>query len=262
MLLSCASVVKCGDDSAAGRSSRMTRKHPRNAFGAVRFGAACGILVALAGAGTFAANGTGTASDGGVAAAAGGLDFQAAAAQLTEAMTRDLALSPSQIPEVERVNTTAGRALQEAARGIGSTDKSARQESMRGMIQAFATRENDLKGVLTPGQWQQFLERRQERTADLQTKLWTVTLGLDETQQQKVRSLNLHTAQRMQAALAPAREPLASRPEKMRALRAARTVQSDRDDALQRILTKDQWKTYQEQKEQAQQMMQEALRNR
>jgi hypothetical protein len=66
----------------------------------------------------------------------------------------------------------------------------------------------------------------------------------------------------MQDALAPARAPLASRPEKMRALRAARTVQSDRDDALQKILTKDQWKTYQEQKEQAQQMMQEAMKNR
>jgi hypothetical protein len=195
-------------------------------------------------------------------AGAGGLDFQAAADQLTEAMTRDLALSPVQIPEVGKINATAGRALQSAAAGFGSTDKSARQESLRGMIQAFATRENDLQGVLTPGQWQQFVERRQERTADLQTKMWTMSLGLDEAQQAKVRSLNLETARRMQDALAPARAPLASRPEKMRALRAARTVQSERDDALKGILTKEQWKTYQDTKEQTRQMMQDALRNR
>jgi hypothetical protein len=133
---------------------------------------------------------------------------------------------------------------------------------MRGMIQAFSARENDLQAVLTPGQWQQFVTRRQERTADLQTKLWTISLGLDESQQQEVRDLNLQTARRMQDAMAPAREPLASRPQKMQALRAARSVQSGRDDALQKILTKEQWKTYQDQKKQTKQMMQDAMRNR
>lgn len=229
----------------------MTRKRAGRSWAVV---AVCGILMASA-AGIGAARAEGET--------ASGLDFEAAAGQLTEAMTRDLELSPSQIPEVQRINAIAGKALQQAAQGLlGTTDKTARQESMRAMIQAFSTRETDLKSVLTPGQWQQFVNRRQERTADLQTKLWTASLGLDETQQEKVRNLNLQTARRMQDALAPARAPLASRPEKMRALRAARTVQSDRDDALQKILTKDQWKTYQEQKEQAQQMMQEAMKNR
>ena len=188
--------------------------------------------------------------------------FEAMARRLTESMTRDLGLSAIQVPEVEKTNLAAARRIQDAALQWKAGDKDSTHNLVQQAVHAFTARESDLRAILTPDQQALFQQQRLVRGADMQTRLMQTTLKLDQAQTGKVSRINLDTARRTQAALAPARDPAAPPRQRYQALRAVRMIQREKDDALHEFLRKDQWKSYKEQREQMKEMMREAWQQR
>lgn len=188
--------------------------------------------------------------------------FETMARRLTESMTRDLGLSAIQIPEVEKTNLTSARRIQDAALQWQAGDKASTQSLVQQTVHAFMERESDLRAILTPDQQALFQQQRTVRSAEMQTRLMQMTLKLDDAQAEKVSRINLDTARRTQAALAPARDPSATPAQKYQAMRAVGRIQEEKDDALHEFLNKDQWKSYQQQKEQMKEMMREAWQQR
>ncbi|HYV84749.1 MAG TPA: hypothetical protein VFB49_02460 [Patescibacteria group bacterium] len=189
-------------------------------------------------------------------------DFDAMARRLTESMSKDLGLSAIQIPEVERTNLAAARSMRDAALQWQAGDKASTQTLVQQAVKAFTTRENDLRAILTPDQQELFQQQRTVRGAEMQTRLMGLTLKLDEAQTAKVSRLNLDSARKMQGALAPARNPSATPAQKFQAMRAAESVQKEKDDGLHEVLDKDQWKAYAKQKEQMKEMLRESWQQR
>lgn len=187
-------------------------------------------------------------------------DWGDLAQRLTESMTRDLGLSVIQIPEVEKANRAAAAGFKDAASSLTSADKNARKVAMQLALQAFSGRERDLKAILTPDQWARFDEERSERGAEVQSRLMRKSLALDDAQASGVESLNLEASRKIRSALAPARLPGATRQEKMASMRTVREIQDGRDQSLKAILKKDQWKKYQESREELRTLLHEARR--
>jgi hypothetical protein len=203
-----------------------------------------------------------TSASGDAATADVAADFDAMARRLTESMTKDLGLSVIQIPEVEKANLAAARTLRDAALQWQAGDKASTQSLVQQAVQAFAARESDLGAILTPDQQALFQQQRTVRGAELQTRLMGMTLKLDTAQSAKVSRLNLDTARRMQGALAPARNPTATTAQKFQAMRAAESIQREKDEAMRELLNKEQWKVYKTQKEQMQEMLRESWQQR
>ena len=188
--------------------------------------------------------------------------FETMARRLTESMTRDLGLSSIQVPEVERTNLAAARRIEDAALQWKAGDKASTHNLVQQAMHAFTARETDLRAILTPDQQALFQQQRLVRGADMQTRLMQTTLKLDQAQTAKVSRINLDTARRTQAALAPARDPAALPRQRYQALRAVRLIQREKDDALHEFLNKDQWKSYKQQREEMKEMLREAWQQR
>jgi hypothetical protein len=185
------------------------------------------------------------------------------ASRMTNKMRTELRLTADQIPKVTQINLTEVRSLQQLMskyKGNASADK---QALTKEVLSVSKTHETQLRQVLTPQQWQAYEATKAERTAEMQTRMMTVQLNLTDQQIPQVEQINLTTARKMRGEMGDA-EDLRGKPlrERLGVARDLRAIQQEHDQSLQRVLTPDQWNTYQVNKEEMREVMREKMQER
>jgi len=179
----------------------------------------------------------------------------------TTMMKTELNLTPDQAQKVSQINMTEVRGFQQVfGKYKGSGDK-------RGMVkQALAVnkaREMQLQKVLTPQQRQMRQANKPERTARMMTRMMTLQLNLTDQQIPEVEQINLTAAREMQSELGSAGNLRGkSLRETLRTVGDIKSAMKERDQSLQKVLTPEQWMTYQESHEEMKEIMGEKLRER
>jgi hypothetical protein len=179
----------------------------------------------------------------------------------TDRMKTELNLNADQAQKVSEINLTEARKFHEMfVKYRGSADK-------KGMIKAALeinrSRESQLQKVLTPQQWQTRQANRSERAARMMTRMITLQLNLTDEQIPQVEQINLEAARVILGGLGgPA--ALQGRParEKLRTVADIRSTMEDRDQSLQKVLTPEQWRTYEQDREEMREIMRERLGGR
>jgi len=99
---------------------------------------------------------------------------------------------------------------------------------------------------------QELAQTTPDQRAELQTSMMKTKLSLTDQQLPEVQKINLDTATQMQPVIAGSDGPLIK-------MRKAKTIEAQRDTALQKVLTPDQYKQWQAEKEQMKQQIQTKL---
>jgi hypothetical protein len=176
------------------------------------------------------------------------------AQRMTERLNAEVTLTPEQVEPVAKIHrTTADRLCDMSPR----CNPSAKKGTLQQAAGLFRQQQEQLKGILTPEQWSAFESHRAERSAEAQTRIQTARLGLSEAQVVQVEPINLDAARNLQRVVANAKN--ADRRQRRAALKEARSVQATREQALEKILTADQWKLYQKDKEAMRAMLRERI---
>jgi len=99
---------------------------------------------------------------------------------------------------------------------------------------------------------QELAQTTPDQRAELQTSMMKTKLSLTDQQLPEVQKINLDTATQMQPVIAGNDGPLIK-------MRKAKTIEAQRDSELQKVLTPDQYKQWQAEKEQMKQQIQTKL---
>lgn len=99
---------------------------------------------------------------------------------------------------------------------------------------------------------QELAQTTPDQRAELQTSMMKTKLSLTDQQLPEVQKINLDTATQMQPVIAGSDGPLIK-------MRKAKTIEAQRDTELQKVLTPDQYKQWQAEKEQMKQRIQTKL---
>jgi hypothetical protein len=179
----------------------------------------------------------------------------------TERMKTELNLNADQAQKVSEINLTEARNFQELfGKYKGRSDK---KGMIKDALEINRSREGRLQKVLTPQQWQTRLANRSERAARMMTRMMSLQLNLTDQQIPEVEQINLETARVIQSELGSA-AGLRGKParEKLRTIADIKSIMDDRDQSLQKVLTPEQWRTYEENREEMRDILRERLRER
>ena len=179
----------------------------------------------------------------------------------TDRMKTELNLNADQAQKVSEINLTEARKFHEMfVKYRGSADK---KGIIRDALEINSSREAQLQKVLTPQQWQTRQANRSERAARMMTRMITLQLDLTDEQIPQVEQINLEAARVIQVELGGA-AGLRGKParEKLRTVADIKSMMEDRDQSLQKVLTPEQWRTYEENREQMREILRERVRER
>jgi hypothetical protein len=159
-----------------------------------------------------------------------------------------LQLTSDQLPTAQQLNTTAASALVDAAKKA-KTDTSFRGKELAKQVFGIMKQRNDgLKKILSGAQQTLYDQHKVSQLADLQTKLMTAQLDLTDEQVPKVAQLN----QKEMAATMEDMQKLQSSKGKLGKMMAAKSLKGDskeKDKALKKVLTSDQYAIYEKHQE-------------
>lgn len=179
----------------------------------------------------------------------------------TDRMKTELNLNADQAQKVSEINLTEARKFHEMfGKYRGSADK---KGMIREALEINRSREMQLQKVLTPQQWQMRQANRSERAARMMTRMMTLQLNLTDEQIPQVEQINLEAARVIQGELGSA-AGLRGKParEKLRTIADIKSTMEVRDQSLQKVLTPEQWRTYEQDREEMREILRERLRER
>jgi hypothetical protein len=179
----------------------------------------------------------------------------------TDRMKTELNLNADQAQKVSEINLNEARKFHEMfVKYRGSSDK---KGMIKDAIEINRSREAQLQKVLTPQQWQRRQANRSERAARMMTRMMTLQLNLTDDQIPQVEQINLEAARVIQSELGSA-AALRGKParEKLRTVADIKSMMEDRDQSLQKVLTPEQWRTYEQDREEMREILRERLRER
>jgi uncharacterized protein YdiU (UPF0061 family) len=168
----------------------------------------------------------------------------AVAQYTTDRLKGELQLTPEQLPKVHEINVKTATALAKLLdRYDADTTVAGDAAFVRGTLDVLRANQVALKKVLTPIQWTKHQQHKAERLALHQTEVMYEDLDLSTAQVLDVQRINLAASHKLVAALdQPAGAPERSRKQ---LLEAAKPALTERDTALQKVLTVAQWKKVQ-----------------
>ncbi len=192
--------------------------------------------------------------------AAAQIEITAKIAQsLTDGLVKELHLSAEQETSVSVINNSSADALMQLLQKKKNESDFDKKDFIKQTVNIIKNRDEELKKVFTPDQIKLYQEHKIQRLAELQTKLMTMQLDLDDEQIPIVQQINFEAAQEMMED-AEKLQTAKRRMQKMRAGRELKSDSKDRDKALKKVLTEDQYKRYEENKEQMKEMMKERMK--
>jgi hypothetical protein len=179
----------------------------------------------------------------------------------TARMEKELNLTADQASKVAQINLAEARNFQRLFNKYKAGAN--RQEMIREALAVNRSREAQLQKVLTPQQWQTRQANRAERAARMTTRLMTLQLDLTDQQIPEVEQINMTAARNIQSEMAKARGPQgAPTREKLRTVVDIRSAMEERDQSLQKVLTPEQWRTYEQRREEIREIMRLRLEER
>jgi hypothetical protein len=179
----------------------------------------------------------------------------------TDRMKTELNLNAEQAQKVSEINLTEARKFHEMfVKYRGGADK---KGMIKDALEINRSREAQLQKVLTPQQWQRRQANKSERAARMMTRMMTLQLDLTDQQIPQVEQINLEAARVIIGELGSA-AALRGKParEKLRTIADIRSTMEDRDQSLQKVLTPEQWRTYEQDREEMKEILRERLRER
>ncbi|MFL9483200.1 hypothetical protein ACI6Q2_10525 [Chitinophagaceae bacterium LWZ2-11] len=192
------------------------------------------------------------------------INAQSPVDKMAQKMTDSLAylqLTDQQKSQALGFNTTAATSL------IQLTQKAKQDTTLKGKALAkqvmgvMKQRNTSLKALLTPDQQKLYQAHQIEQMAELQTKMMTTQLDLTDAQVPQVYQINLkETGEMMSDA-----EKLKAANKKFAKFKAAKALKSDskdKDKALKKILSPDQYDKYEKNAEEMQAEMKEKMKEK
>ena len=166
---------------------------------------------------------------------------QVVAQYKTDQLKSELNLTPDQVPKVEKIHLASAQALGKLFRKYeGDTSAAASAAVAKGLVAELRSNQTQLKKVLTPAQWTLHQQHKVQRLAQSQTESMASELNLTRQQILDVSRINMDGANKLVVALD---KPLGTtKPTHEALLEAAKPAMDERDAALQKVLTVDQWK--------------------
>jgi len=152
-------------------------------------------------------------------------------------MAKELGLTPDQSSQLTKINADAVGKMQ-AMKKNPPSDKKAMAKQMKGIL---SEREAALKKLMTPDQFKKYKEINQEDTAMMQTEAMAHSLKLTDDQVEQVDKINLEAIKKMSSAK--------NESSKVKMARGMRSAQDKKESDLKKVLTPEQWKTYEAMKE-------------
>lgn len=187
-----------------------------------------------------------------------------AADKLAKVMTDSLAylsLTPEQTTDAMRLNTTAATALVQTAQKA-KTDTSFKGKALAQQVMGIMKQRNaGIKKMLTTDQMRLFQQHQLAQMADFQTKMMTAQLDLTDEQVPQVYQINLKATGEMMGNAAKAKEAK-GKLGKAKAGKAMKADSKDKDEALKKILSPDQYSKYQANKEAQQEAIKEKMQEK
>jgi len=156
-------------------------------------------------------------------------------------MAKQLGLNANQTTQITKINADALSKMK-ALSANPPADKMAVVQRMKTIGD---NRQQSLSLMLTPDQMKKYKQINQEDTAMMQTEVMAHSLKLTDDQVDKIDKINLDAIQKMEAAK--------GQPYKIKMARTLRSAQQNKDAELQKVLTPEQWTSYQQMKEQPKQ---------
>jgi hypothetical protein len=172
---------------------------------------------------------------------------QTGAANLAKAMTDSLAylqLNSQQKTTAQKLNETAATSLVQAAKKAHADTSFQGGALAKQVLGIMKQRNASLEKVLNPEQTKLFQQRNIAQLADIQTKIMTAQLDLTNAQVPQVYQINLKTL----TALKADKAKLASATNKFAKLKAGDAIKGDmkeKDKAMKKILSPDQYAIFQ-----------------
>jgi len=180
------------------------------------------------------------------------------AARQTDMMKNDLDLTQEQVDKVGPINQAEMTKLQELLARYKNDPSLDRKNLIRDAVAVSKSRDEQLRQVLTPPQWETWQAAKSERTAEGITRLMTVQLDLTSQQIPRIDQINRTAAKAMGAEIGRNFQEKSKR-EKARIARKLRDIGEERDRDLVKVLSTDQWGAYQKNKEEMREVMRERL---
>jgi|GEM_PF-1667391 len=187
-----------------------------------------------------------------------------AADKLAKVMTDSLAylsLTPQQTTDAMGLNTTAAKALVQTAQKA-KTDTTFKGKALAQQVMGIMKQRNaGLKKMLTPDQMKLLQQHQLAQVADLQTKMMTAQLDLTDEQVPQVYQINLEATGEMMGNATKAKEAK-GKLGKAKAGKAMKGDSKDKDEALKKVLSPDQYSKYLANKEAQQAAMKEKMQEK
>jgi hypothetical protein len=149
-----------------------------------------------------------------------------------DTQAQSLGLTPDQTKQLVQANATALQSIQD----LKANPPSDKKDEMKAIRSIMDTRKATLGKIMTPDQLKQFTANNQQDTASLMTLSLSKDLNLSSDQMDQIDKINLDYIQKMTGALNEKR--------KVQAARAAKGAVGDKEAALKKVLTPDQWTQY------------------
>jgi len=188
---------------------------------------------------------------------------QQAVDKLAQAMTDSLSylqLTDKQKSDALVLNKTAAASLLQLGQKA-KQDTSFKGKALCQQVMAVMKKRNDgLKPMLTPDQQKLYDQHKIETMAELQTKMMTAQLDLTDQQVPQVYQVNLKETGEMMEDV----QKVQDSKRKLAKARAAKSLKSDskdKDEALKKILSQDQYAKYEKNKEAMQAAMKEKMQS-
>jgi len=173
------------------------------------------------------------AQTGGSANAAKAQDVQKMLQSRAAMQAKNLGLTPDQTKQLVQINGTTLKQMQ-AIKANPPADKLDEAKALKSIMDS---RQAALNKLLTPDQMKKYTATNQQDMASLMTDSMDTDQNLTDAQMDPIDTINLTYLQSMSSAL--------STPDKIQAIRTLKRAQKAQDNALQQVLTPDQWKQYQ-----------------
>lgn len=184
--------------------------------------------------------------------------------KIAKAMADSLAylqLTSDQKPTADKLNNTATSALLQAAKKA-STDTSFQGKALAEQVVGIMKQRNaGLQKILNPEQQKLFQEHKIAKMADVQTKIMAAQLDLSDTQIQQVYDVNLKST----TEILKDKEKLQAATSKLGKLKAGQSLKGDmkdKDKALKKILSPDQFTIHQKHEQEIEAAIKEKMQQK
>lgn len=180
---------------------------------------------------------------------------------MTDSMTLQLSLTPQQAGSVQGINETAVAQLLELSQ------KKAQDSTLKGgamakqVMAVMKQRDESVQKLLTSEQQKKYEEIKTERMAELQTQMMRTQLDLTEEQLPKVYQINYKYAKIMKENVQKMKESERRRG-KAKAAKEAKSDSAEKDKELKDILTEEQYKVYEQNKQEMQAAIREKMQEK